>query len=114
MSLSEDDLARFEKELQKVLESIHILLDSQKSMEKPINTNHAAPGDGAGAIKVLHSLKKALSQYELKAVEVQFDLLKSVFSHPLIDEIRGHIASFDYDHALENTERLISILEENP
>lgn len=107
-----ENLANFEKELQKVLQAIDTLLVFPSSMEK--SNIRVAPVDGALAGKVLHRLKQALSRYELKAVEIEFNLLESVFDHPQMEEIREHIASFDYDHALENVETLIAILEEEP
>lgn len=111
LSLNSENLDTFEQEFQQVLKAIEGLLDSRNSLEKSIPVS---PVDGVRADKVLHRLKQALTQYELKAVETQFDLLESVCDHPVMEEIREQIASFDYDHALEAVETLIPLLEEQP
>ncbi len=111
LSLNSENLDIFEQEFQRVLKAIEGLLDSRNSLEK---STPASPVDGVRADKVLHRLKQALTQYELKAVETQFDLLESVFDHPVMEEIKEQIASFDYDHALEAVETLIPLLEEQP
>jgi signal transduction histidine kinase/DNA-binding response OmpR family regulator len=114
LSLNSEDLDTFEREFQQVMKAIEGLLDSRNFMEKSTPVSPAIPVDGVRTDKVLHLLKQALTQYELKAVETQFDLLESVFDHPVMEEIKEQIASFDYDHALEAVETLILLLEEQP
>ncbi len=118
LSLEKKELDILEKELNGVLLSIDTLLVAQNFLNKQTFLNkkrtdgRVASGEGAGTAKVLCRLKQALGQYELKAVETQFDLLESLCDHPVMEEIKGHIASFDYDHAQKNIETLISMLEE--
>lgn len=78
--------------------------ETEKSMEKSV--------DRVPSKAVLNRLEKSLVFPEIGEIDALMNELESVSHHPLLDELRSHIASYDYDLAQKTVIALKSVTEE--
>jgi PAS domain S-box-containing protein len=94
--------------------SLEIVLTSIKTLgvqKNPMTTRPLIQADPAAAMAILGKLEKSLAFPELKELEALMASLASVLDHPLLSELKTHIASYDHDLAKKSVTKLKSLLE---
>lgn len=107
-SLEKIELSNLKNSLAIVLASITSLGAREKSKKTNFPLIQADP---AKTEAILIQLEKALAFPELGELEALVEALESVFDHPLMAEIKDHIASYDHDLAKKSVKKLQSILK---
>ena len=108
-TVEEAGLSIFKNRLNTVLASIkelvseYLPLDSEKT---EISTDIAEAAD------TLEKLEHALKFPELGRLEALMERLESVIDHPVMEELKKHINSYDHDFAKQAVSRLKTICEE--
>ncbi len=98
----------FKNELTRVLTSIKALVFKQLSLNKvkpKINVNTTK------AMDILQKFEQALKFPELGELETLMELLESVFLHPVIEDLKKNITSYDHDLAMKTVKKLQSIIK---
>ena len=101
-------LAPLENALDTVLTSIGFIMSEQQTLKKE------TPRVRVDLVKtgaILTRLEKALKFPEIEELETLMEALESVFEHPVIMELKSHIASHDHELAEESVANLQTILE---
>ncbi len=107
-SLEKIELSNLKNSLAIVLASITSLGTREKSKKTDLPLIQVDP---AKTEAILIQLEKALAFPELGELEALVKALESVFDHPLMAEIKNHIASYDHDLAKKSVKKLHSILK---
>ncbi len=101
-------LAPLENALDTVLTSIGFIMSEQQTLKKE------TPRVRVDLVKtgaILTRLEHALKFPEIEELETLMEELESVFEHPVIRELKSHIASHDHELAEESVTNLQTILE---
>ncbi len=115
MCRKEGCLPSLEKAIILLKDSLAIVLASIKDLgnQQTSENKETTPlrMDYAKTDSLLIQLEKALEFPELGELETLIKALESVFDHPLMADLKTHIAYYDHDLAKESVKKLQSILK---
>ena len=95
--------------------SLEIVLASIKTLElqkdSEITSQPLIQADPTAAMAIIGKLEKSLAFPELRELEELMASLAFVLDHPLLSELKTHIAAYDHDLAKKTVTKLKSRLE---